>query len=50
MLLLCLSKIVGQVGRVVLIDFGRHLVEPGDEGMLDPVNQKLGAQHLESML
>jgi hypothetical protein len=45
MFLLCLGQIVGQEGRVVLVDLGRDLIEPGDECMLDPVNQELCAQN-----
>jgi hypothetical protein len=44
-----LRQVVSQVGGVILVDFGRDLVEPGDEGVLDPVNQKFGAQNQEAV-
>lgn len=47
--LLGLSEVIGQIGRVVLVDLGGHLVEPRDEGMLDPVDQKFGAQHQKAV-
>jgi hypothetical protein len=47
--LLGLRQVVGQVGGVILVDFGRDFVEPGDEGVLDPVNQKFGAQNQKAV-
>ena len=49
MFLFGLRQVIGQVGGVILVDFGRDFVEPGDEGVLDPVNQKFGAQNQKAV-
>ena len=38
------GEVVGQTDGVVLVDLGGDGVEPGDEGVLDPVHEELGSQ------
>ena len=49
MFLLGLGQVVGQVSGVVFVDFGRDLVKPGDECVLDPVHKKFRAQHQQAV-
>ena len=44
-----LRQVERQGGGVVLVDLGRDLVEPGDEGVLDPVDEELAAQHEQAV-
>ena len=44
-----LRQVEGERGGVVLVDLSGDLVEPGDEGVLDPVDEKLPAQHEQTV-
>ena len=44
MFLLGGGQVVGERDGVVLVDLGGDGVEPGDEGVLDPVHEELGSQ------
>ena len=44
-----LRQIESERRGVVLVDLCGHLVEPGDEGVLDPVDEELSAQHEEAV-
>lgn len=39
------GQIVGNTDGVFPVDFERYLIEFGDEGVLHPVDKKLGEQH-----
>ncbi len=43
------GQVVGQGDGVVFVDLGGHLVEPGDEGVLDPVDEELDEQNEEAV-
>ena len=49
MFLLCLSQIIGQVSGVIFVDLSRYFIEPCDEGMLYPVDQKLSTQNQKTV-
>lgn len=42
-------QVVGQGGGVLLVHVDGDLVEPGDEGVLRPVDQKLGQQNEDAI-
>ena len=47
--LFSLSQIVSQMKGVVSVYACRHFVEPGDEGVLDPIDDEFATQNEETV-